>query len=115
MADQPVQFERSYGCTFGCGNPYDVIVVSVADSTTELLCMPCFIRMAVDLAEAITSPDSDAVKAALALAPLVPPVSMNGPGPRKGRRNAPATAADPDILAAYDDVITADELPEDFR
>ncbi len=115
MADQPARFERSYGCTFGCGNPYDVIVVSVADSTTEFLCFPCFTRMAATVVEAITATGDAATQLMYAANDTHRQVRMDKPGPKPGRRNAPATAADPGILAAYDDVITADELPEDFR
>lgn len=115
MPDQPVTPVRSYGCTFGCGNPYDVIIVSVADSTTEMLCMPCFVRMASDVMEAITNPDSDAVKAAESLAGEAEQVPMRGDGIRKRGHNAPATATDPDILSAFDSRITPEELGEEFR
>lgn len=106
---------RSYGCTFGCGNPYDIIIVSVSDSTTELLCMPCFVRMASDVMEAITSPDSDAVQAAVSLAGQADQVPMRGDGARGRGHNAPATADDPDILSAFDSRITVEELGEEFK
>lgn len=106
---------RSYGCTFGCGNPYDVIIISVADGTTEMLCMPCYVRMASDVIEAITQPDSDAVKAAIAAAGSVDQAPMRGQGARSRGHNAPATADDPDIFEAYDSRVTAEELPEEFK
>lgn len=106
---------RSYGCTFGCGNPYDVVVVQVADGTTEFLCWPCFIKLSADILAAITETDNPTINLALA--------SMNGlggqavPGPtgRDRGHNAPATSDDADLFAAYDDVVTLEELPEDFR
>jgi hypothetical protein len=107
--------ERSYGCTFGCGNPYDVIVVSVADSTTELLCMPCFVKMASDVVEAITNPDSDAVQAANTMAGAYDMAPQTDLKVRGRGHHAPATTQDPAVLAAFDDVITEDELPEEFR
>lgn len=115
MSDQPAMPERAYGCTFGCGNPYDVVIVQVVDSTTELLCYPCFVRMASEVAEAMTNPDSPAVRAAVAGAGPVETAPMRGAGPRKRGHNAPAGTDDADVLSAFDRVITADELPEEFR
>lgn len=115
MTEASVMPERSYGCTFGCGNPYDIVIVQVVDGTSELLCYPCFVRMASDVAEAMINPDSPAVRAAVSLAGDVDQVPMQGKGPRGRGHNAPATTADPDVLSAYDDTITADELPPEFR
>jgi len=96
--------ERSYGCTFGCGNPYDVIVTFVNDASTEMLCIPCYIKMASDMLTAMVKSDDSNVKAAMEwaarnLAPQVP-----GPAPKRGRKNAPATADSPDIFEAYDGI-----------
>lgn len=115
MPANPGISERSYGCTFGCGNPYDFILVSVRDGTTEFLCVPCMIRLASDMVEAITNPDSPAVAEAMANAgifeqPPMPAHVVKGKG-----HNAPATNLDPDLFDSYDSVITEDELPEAFR
>lgn len=106
---------RSYGCTFGCGNPYDVIIISVADSTTELLCMPCYVRMASEVLATIINPYGEESKRAAEVAGEIVQVPMRGKGARGRGHNAPATADDPDIFEAYDSRITAEELPEEFK
>lgn len=106
---------RSYGCTYGCGNPYDVIVVMVNDGTTEFLCLPCFVRTASDVVAAITEPDNADVRKAVTGAGNVDPVKMTGPGVKRRGRNAPATTDDDDLITAYDHVIREDELPPEFR
>lgn len=98
------QHPRSYGCTFACGNPYDVIVTMVSDASTEFLCIPCFIKTAADMLTAMTNHDDPTVKAAMAYAAEHPITQTPGPPGRKGKKNAPATANDLDIFAAYDAV-----------
>lgn len=106
---------RSYGCSFGCGNPYDYVVVTVADATTLFLCMPCYVRLATDMIAAVTESDSPNVKAALTAAGDIDAVDTSTPGVRRRGHNAPAGSDDPDLMAAYDDTITVDELPDEFR
>lgn len=106
---------RSYGCSYGCGNPYDVIIVMVADGTTEFLCMPCFIKLAGDTLAAITDSDDENVKAAMTWAASNPVDITPGPRGKSRGHNAPATNTDPDLIDAFEDVITVDELPEAFR
>jgi len=113
VSDAPV--ERSYGCTFGCGNPYDYILVTVADGSTEFVCVPCFIRLAADMIEAITNPDNPEVAGKLAVVGLVPVDQAPGPKGKRRGRNAPATSDDPSVFAAFDSRIMPDELPEEFR
>jgi hypothetical protein len=113
--DQGAQTSRSYGCTFGCGNPYDYIVVSVADSTTELLCLPCYVRLATDMLVAVTDPSNADVKAALAAVGGLELSQVPGPTGKRRGHNAPATTDDDAIFAAFEDAITAEELPDDFR
>jgi hypothetical protein len=116
MIDNPSEaYERTYGCTFGCGNPYDYIVVSVADGTTEFLCIPCYVKLAADMVTAITDPDDPIVKAAMADAALSAGQSTPGPKGKARGKNAPVTADDASIIEAYDSVITVAELPEEFR
>src|SRR6266436_6138922 len=113
MPDSSV--ERSYGCSFGCGNPYDYIVVSVADSSTEMLCMPCYVKLATEIIEAVTNPDSDLVRKVMAESGSIAQTPMKGSGPKRRGKNAPAGTEDPDLLEAFDSIITVDELPEEFR
>lgn len=114
-AEQAHQPQRSYGCSFGCGNPYDYIVVNVADGTTEFLCLPCFVRLAHDMITAVTMPDDPTVIAAVAAMGQIDVAPMTGKGARRRGKNAPVTADDDDLISAYEDVITEDELPEAFR
>lgn len=115
MPDQTPGTERSYGCTFGCGNPYDYVFIDVRSGTTEFLCLPCFIRLAHDMLTAVTEPDpADMAKWLHTIAPL-DPTPMNGSKPRGRGHNAPATSDDPDLFDTFDAVITADELPPEFR
>lgn len=107
--------QRSYGCSFGCGNPYDFIFVSVVDGTTEFLCLPCMVRLASDMVAAVTEPDNPSLITALQGAGTVDTAPMaNGQVKRRGK-NAPVTADDDDLISVYEDVITVDELPEEFR
>jgi hypothetical protein len=107
--------ERSYGCTFGCGNPYDFILISVRDGTTEFLCLPDMVRLATDMVEAVTNPDGDQVAKWNATVDNYVAAPMSGNGVKKGRRNAPATNDDPDLFESFDSVITTEELPEAFQ
>lgn len=115
MSGTSGNLERSYGCTFGCGNPYDYVFVSVRDGTTELLCLPCFVRLASDIVNAVTTPDPAKEAAWLkSMSPLAA-TPMSGNGAKAGRKNAPATNDDPDLFESFDSAITTDELPEAFR
>src|SRR5260221_6424579 len=58
--------DRSYGCSWGCGNPYDYIIISVADGTTEFMCLVCYLKLAQDMIMAVLNPQDPAVKAAMA-------------------------------------------------
>lgn len=116
MSSTPSEpLQRSYGCSFGCGNPYDFILVSVLDSETQFLCVPDFLRLAEDMLEAIVNPGNPNVQAALAEAGTAESVPMTGPGPKRRGKNAPANSEDADLIEAFDSVITVDDLPEAFR
>lgn len=106
---------RSYGCTFGCGNPYDYVVISVADSSVEMLCLPCYVRLAMDMVAAITEPEDPDVARKLAAIEMDMEETVPGPSAAPRGHNAPSGADDPAILEAYDSVITVDELPDEFR
>ena len=113
MPEAPLQ--RSYGCSYGCGNPYDYVIVSVADSTTELLCLPCFLRLAEVVLDAVTHPEADEVRNAVEAAGQVEQTRMNGQGPKARGKNAPANTDDPNLIEAFDSVMTVEDLPEEFR
>jgi hypothetical protein len=117
MSEQPSEVTaiRSYGCSFGCGNPYDYVFVSVADGTTEFLCLPCFVRLASDLLAAVTEPDSKRVRDAVKDMGNLDVTPMRGSKPRSRGKNAPADTEDPDLIMAFDSVITEDDLPDEFR
>ena len=107
--------QRSYGCQWGCGNPYDYIFVSVQDGTTEFLCLPDFLKLAEQIITAVTSPEGAEVMAALAEAAKLEVAPMPQGAVKARGKNAPADTDDPDLLTAFDSVITVDELPEEFR
>lgn len=116
MSDQAQEPEgRSYGCSYGCGNPYDYVFVSVADSTTEFLCLPCFVKLAADIVAAITSPDAEDVKSALNGAPGFRPVQTPRAKAKTRGHNAPVGTEDDDLLSSFDSTITVDELPPEFK
>lgn len=111
----PAPLVRSYGCSWGCGNPYDYVFVNVQDATTEFLCMPCFLKLAEQIITAVTSPEGKEVMAALADAAKLDIAPMQDTNIKARGHNAPAGVEDPDLLEAFDTVITVDELPEEFR
>lgn len=109
------QSARSYGCTFGCGNPYDYVFISVQDGSTEFLCLPCFARLAADIITAVTEATPEQMAKWLEAAPPEETAPMSGNGVKRGKRNAPVTTDDPDLFDAYDSHVSADELPAEFR
>jgi hypothetical protein len=115
VAATPVIPERSYGCTFGCGNPYDYVFISVRDGTTEFLCLPCFVRLAHDMLAAVVEPDPEQQAAWLKTISPLEHTPMTGSAPKGRGHNAPATNLDPELFDAFDAVITTDELPEEFK
>ena len=111
-SDDTVMPERSYGCTFGCGNPYDFIVVNVADSDTQFLCVPCFVKVAGDFVEAMMNPENEHVQAAVALRNQIAAGHVPGPSGKRGRRNAPSGIHDVDVLSAFDPYTDIDEAED---
>lgn len=53
-------------CSFGCGNTYQFVVVTIEDSTTQLMCVPCFIETAAQMVNAIVNPGDPRVQDAMA-------------------------------------------------
>lgn len=111
----PPDETRSYGCTFACGNPYDYVFIDVRSGTTEMLCLPCFVRLASDLVSAVTEPDPAEVAKWLHTISPLDPAPMKANGAKRGRKNAPATNDDPDLIESFDARIGADELPAEFQ
>lgn len=115
MTDQPAQTERSYGCSFGCGNPYDYIFISVAGGETLFLCLPDMVRLMSDIVSAVTEPNPDQVARWLKTISPLDHAPMRGKGAKSRGHNAPAEADDPDLFASFDAVVTEDELGDDFK
>lgn len=107
------QTQRSYGCEFACGNPYDVILIQVSDGTTQFLCIPCFIKLASDVVEAMTDGNSEYVQSAMSAYRATAGEPPPGPTGKARGHNAPATSSDPDLFAAYDDVVTLEEFVQE--
>lgn len=106
---------RSYGCSWACGNPYDYVFVNVQDATTEFLCMPCFLKLAEQIITAVTSPEGQEIMAALAEAANLESAPMDTTQVKARGHNAPANTEDPDLIEAFDSVITVDDLPDEFK
>ena len=107
--------ERSYGCSFGCGNPYDYVFVSVADGTTEFPCLPCFVKLAADIVAAVTSEPGAEMMAALADMQSVDNAPMNRPSRRKRGHEAPVNGDSQALIDAFDSRITTEELGDEFK
>jgi len=73
------------------------------------------VRLAADMVAAVVNPDDPEANLAVDIMAGIELAPMSGNGAKSGRRNAPATNDDPDLFETFDDVITADELPEAFR
>ncbi len=115
MPDDAVEVVRSYGCSLGCGNPYDFVVVTVQGTDTMFLCTPCFVTTAGEMLEAMINPQNSEVIRKMAEAGDVPQIPMNGSGPRKRGHNAPAETEDPDAIERFESFVLEDELPDGFR
>jgi hypothetical protein len=100
--------ERSYGCSWGCGNPYDYVVISVADGTTEFLDLVCFLKLAQEMINAVINPDDPDVKAAMAEFANLDRSPMTSGKVRARGKNAPADIDDDDLIEAFDSRVTED-------
>lgn len=61
---------RGIACSFGCGNESSFVLVDIASSDTSFLCVPCFLHVAENMAEAMLNPDNGMVKQAQSEAPM---------------------------------------------
>jgi len=77
--------------------------------------MPCYVRQCIDVIAAMTDQASMPAEAAGMIADLADQAPMKSGDIRRRGKNAPATADDDDLIAAYDDLIMPDELSEEFR
>lgn len=112
MADTP---NRSYGCSLGCGNPYDFIVVTVQDGSTLFLCAPDFVKTGAEMLEAMTNPDSEFTQGRMAELDAVDTPPMDGPALPKRGHHAPVDTEDPDAIETFASYVLEDELPDEFR
>lgn len=107
--------KRSYGCSLGCGNAYDFVVVLVQDGTTQFLCTPCFVRTAADMLEAMTNPDSAEVQRRMGEAGEVDVTPMTQDFVMGRGHNAPAGVEDPDAIETFAGFVLEEELPDAMR
>lgn len=105
----------SYGCQYGCGNPYHVILIQVQDNSSLFLCLPCFVRTADEIVKAITTGDAPGTETEQAELDAMRRDQVPGPRAKRGRHNAPSGTDDPDLVEAFDSRIYEDELPDEFR
>lgn len=101
---------RSYGCSYGCGNPYDFVVVTVSDMSSLALCAICFMRTATDMMQAVIDADNPEVQRRIAEAQITDSVPFDDEDLRTRGHNAPVDAASEDAIAAFDGYILPDEL-----
>lgn len=108
----PEESKRSYGCQFGCGNPMDVVLTQILDNSTLILCIPCFVKVAIEIVDAMTGDVSTEVETARQELATMEQAPMSGSRARRGRHNAPVGTTSDDLIEAYDSAVTADELDD---
>lgn len=107
--------KRSYGCSYGDGNPYDFVIIQVGEKEVLMLCTPCFIQTAAQMLEAMQNPDNEVVRKMLAEAPdASEQVPFEDDIPGRGH-NAPVETKDPDAIEAFESFVLEDELPDGFK
>lgn len=83
---EPGGMQPDYGCdhycSLQCGNEYQFVVVTAKDSTTQFLCIPCFIQCAMAMVQAMVDPDSADVQDAVS---AYNPDTVVAPG-KRGRK-----------------------------
>lgn len=108
----PEQPERSYGCSMGCGAPFDIVIISVQDASTLMLCIPCHLRLAMQLMESFVDGDSDQVQRMISEAGAAGDAAPFDGNVRRRGHNAPVNSDDAGLIEAYDDLLTAEEVAE---
>lgn len=111
----PEESQRSYGCQFGCGNPMDVILTQIMDNSTLIVCLPCFVRVAIEIVDAMTGDVSPEVEASRQELNAMEQAPQTGARARRGRHNAPVGTTSDDLIEAYDSAVTVDELDDSLN
>lgn len=106
---------RSYGCSYGCGNPYDFVVTTISDMSSLALCAVCFMRTAHDMMTAVMDPNNPEVQKRVAEAQLDNVVQFDAEHLKRRGHNAPVDASSQDAIDAFDGYVMEDELPDEFR
>lgn len=106
---------RSYGCEYGCGNAYDIILLQPLDSTTMYLCFPHFFQTAADVYKAFMSAASPELREMMEELSSLETSDVSGSKPRAGRHNAPIGTDNQDVIDHFDGIVYEDELDERFK
>lgn len=77
-----------------------------------MLCVPCFVRTAADMLEAMVNPDDPEVQRRIAEAGTVEQPPMNGRQVAKRGHEAPVDSLDPDAIERFEGYVLSDELDE---
>lgn len=112
---EPEASVMSYGCQYGCGNPYHVILLQVQDGSVLFLCIPCFAKTAEEILKALIGEVPDAIDLEMGELAAMQQDQAPGPRARRGRHNAPAGTDSQDLIDAYDSAVYEDELPDEFQ
>lgn len=112
MAETPDVPARSYGCTYGCGNPYDYVLIDVQGSEVLLLCVPCYIRTAMDMVTAVMEKGDPEVERRIAEGAVTDQTPMNGRQVAKRGHEAPGDVDDPDAIETFESYVLEDEAAE---
>lgn len=105
----------SYGCQYACGNAYSVILLQVTDGSSLYLCIPCFVRTAIEIVKAMTEGlPPEVQETANELAAMQADMTP-GPTAKRGRHNAPVGNDSPELIEAFDTRVYEDELGDEFK
>jgi hypothetical protein len=99
--------ECGHKCSFACGNNYAFVVVTVADSTTQFLCVPCYVQTAMAMVQAITDPDSPVVRDAVAEYEASRPDTVGTRGRNKSLIAGIDTGTDAGVFDEFEPDITS--------
>lgn len=112
MADNHDVPARSYGCSYGCGNPYDYVLVDVQGSETLLLCVPCFIRTAMEMVDAFVKRGDPEIEVRIAEGAVSDQAPMNGRQVAKRGHEAPGDTDNEDAIETFESYVLDDEAAE---
>jgi hypothetical protein len=112
MAEKPDVPARSYGCTYGCGNPYDYVLIDVQGSEVLLLCVPCFIRTAMDMVTAVVEKGDPEVEKRVAEGAVSDQAPMTGRAVAKRGHEAPGDVDDENAIETFESYVLEDEVAD---